>query len=75
MNFQMAKALRFAFLMPRWQGNIVDHANDLFVSQITESEPNTQVDPSDVLGVFELPLLAQRLATTERYDEIIQQHW
>jgi len=33
------------------------------------------LDPSDVLGVFELPLLAQRLATTERYDEIIQQHW
>jgi len=45
---------------------------------MTFSSPRSRkvsLDPSDVLGVFELPLLAQRLATTERYDEIIQQHW
>jgi 6,7-dimethyl-8-ribityllumazine synthase len=67
----MTKALRFAFLKARWHADIVDRAHDGFVARITANEPDTQVDAYDVPGAFELPLLAQRLATTGRYDAII----
>ncbi|MFT7448422.1 MAG: 6,7-dimethyl-8-ribityllumazine synthase [Glaciecola sp.] len=67
----MVKALRFAFLKARWHADIVDRAHDGFAARIAESAAGTQVDAYDVPGAFELPLLAQRLAATGRYDAII----
>lgn len=58
---------RFAFVKARWHAAIVDRAHDGF----TETIPPTQVDTFDVPGAFEMPLMAQTLAQTGRYDAVI----
>ncbi|WP_299152968.1 6,7-dimethyl-8-ribityllumazine synthase [uncultured Tateyamaria sp.] len=58
---------RFAFVKARWHADIVDRAYDGF----TETIPPTQVDTFDVPGAFEMPLMAQTLAQTGRYDAVI----
>ena len=67
----MADALRFAFLKARWHAEIVDQAHAGFTTRMAELTPGANVDAFDVPGAFELPLLAQRLATSGRYDAII----
>ncbi|MDA9019920.1 6,7-dimethyl-8-ribityllumazine synthase [Flavimaricola sp.] len=67
----MTKALRFAFLKARWHADIVDRAYDGFTGQIAAANTDARIDPFDVPGAFELPLLAQRLAVTGRYDAIV----
>lgn len=66
----MTKALRFAFLKARWHADIVDRAYEGFLARLEEIAPGAEVDAFDVPGAFELPLLAQRLAVTTRYDAI-----
>lgn len=66
----MKKTLRFAFLKASWHADIVGRAHEGFCSRIAELAPEAEVDTFDVPGAFELPLLAQRLATTGRYDAI-----
>lgn len=57
---------RFAFVKARWHAAIVDQALHGFTEQI----PANQVDVFDVPGAFELPLMAQSLASTGRYTAI-----
>lgn len=57
---------RFAFVKARWHAAIVDQALHGFTEQI----PATRVDVFDVPGAFELPLMAQSLATTGRYGAV-----
>ncbi len=57
---------RFAFVKARWHAAIVDRALDGF----TELIPSDRVDVFDVPGAFELPLMAQNLAQSGRYDAI-----
>lgn len=57
---------RFAFVKARWHAAIVDRALDGF----TELIPSDRVDVFDVPGAFELPLTAQNLAQSGRYDAI-----
>ena len=66
----MRKTLRFAFIKANWHADIVSRAHEGFCSRIAEIAPEAEVDAFDVPGAFELPLLAQRLATTGRYDAI-----
>ena len=66
----MKKTLRFAFIKANWHADIVGRAHEGFCSRIAELAPEAEVDAFDVPGAFELPLLAQRLATTGRYDAI-----
>ena len=66
----MKKTLRFALIKARWHADIVDHAQDGFLAQIAEVAPEAEVDAFEVPGAFEMPLLAQRLALTGRYDAI-----
>lgn len=66
----MTRALRFAFLKARWHADVVDRAFEGFLARLGESAPSAEVDAFDVPGAFELPLLAQRLAGTQRYDAI-----
>jgi len=58
---------RFAFVKARWHADIVDCAYDGFTELILP----TQVDAYDVPGAFEMPLMAQTLAETGRYDAVI----
>ena len=66
----MAVAPRFAFLKARWHADIVDQAHSGFLRRMGELAPEAEVEAFDVPGAFELPLLAQRLAMSGRYDTI-----
>lgn len=66
----MTVAPRFAFLKARWHADIVDQAHSGFLKRMGELFPEAEVEAFDVPGAFELPLLAQRLAGTGRYDAI-----
>ncbi|MBP9182273.1 MAG: 6,7-dimethyl-8-ribityllumazine synthase [Fuscovulum sp.] len=66
----MTKTLRIAFLKARWHADIVDQAHAGFCARLAEAAPTARVDSYEVPGAFELPLLAQRLALTGRYDVI-----
>lgn len=57
---------RFAFVKAQWHAAIVDQAYKGF----TEIIPAAQVDVFDVPGAFEMPLMAQTLARSERYEAI-----
>jgi 6,7-dimethyl-8-ribityllumazine synthase len=58
---------RYAFIKARWHADIVDRAYDGF----TETIPADQIDTFDVPGAFEMPLMAQTLAQSGKYDAII----
>lgn len=62
---------RVAVIRARWHSNIVDCAHDSFVREAATLLPQTQVDTFDVPGAFEMPLLAQKLARTGRYDAVV----
>tara|TARA_B110000879_G_C11097449_1_gene481665 strand:- start:884 stop:1360 length:477 start_codon:yes stop_codon:yes gene_type:complete len=58
---------RIAFVKAQWHADIVDRAYDGF----SEIIPSSQIDVFDVPGAFEMPLRAQQLAKTGRYDAVI----
>jgi len=58
---------RFAFIKAQWHADIVDRALDGFFDTI----PAEQVDVIDVPGAFELPLMAQKLASSGRYAAVV----
>ena len=51
---------RYAFIKANWHADIVDRALEGFQELI----PAEQIDVFDVPGAFEMPLMAQELATT-----------
>jgi len=57
---------QFAFIKANWHADIVDRALDGFLSEI----PSEQVTVYDVPGAFEMPMMAQKLALTGRFDAI-----
>ena len=61
---------RYAFIKAGWHADIVERALEGFRARLAERAPGAQVDSFDVPGAFELPLLAQRLAKTGRYEAI-----
>lgn len=58
---------RFAFIKAQWHADIVDRSLDGF----TETIPLSQIETFDVPGAFEIPLMAQKLALTGKYDAVI----
>ena len=62
----MTQNARFAFIKAQWHADIVDRSLEGFMEHI----PAAQVDVFDVPGAFELPLMAQKLAQSGRYDAI-----
>ena len=67
----MTKSLKIAFIKARWHAEIVDQAHVGFVRRAEELELGAQVVAFDVPGAFEMPLLAQKLAKTGKYDAIV----
>ena len=67
----MTKSPKYAFIKAQWHAKIVDQALVGFEEKLTELAPASEVDSFDVPGAFEMPLLAQKLAETGRYDAII----
>ena len=57
---------KYAFIKANWHSDIVDKALEGFCSII----PSNQVDVYDVPGAFEMPLVADDLASTGKYAAI-----
>ena len=62
----MTQNTRYAFVKAGWHAGIVDRSLEGFLEVI----PRERVDVYDVPGAFELPLMAQKLARSGRYDAI-----
>lgn len=66
------KKQKVAFIRARWHSEIVDQALKGFQNHLEKTAPDFDtVDVFDVPGAFEIPLLAQKLAKTGRYDAIV----
>jgi len=62
---------RIATICASWHRDIVHRARDAFTAELArEGWPPGGVETFDVPGVFEIPLLARRLAQTGRYEAI-----
>jgi 6,7-dimethyl-8-ribityllumazine synthase len=63
---------RLAFVQSCWHREIVDECRDAFLAEVEASGvPAGRVDLFEVVGAFEIPLHAQRLATSGRYDAVV----
>ncbi|MFE3545697.1 6,7-dimethyl-8-ribityllumazine synthase [Nocardia sp. NPDC059177] len=61
-----------AFIRASWHSNIVSKAHEGFLAEYTGlGNAASVVESFDVPGAFEIPLHAQRLARTGRYDAIV----
>lgn len=67
----MTKSPKFAFIKAGWHGDIVDQSLVGFRETLAETAPSAEIDVFDVPGAFEMPLLAQTLARSGKYDAII----
>ncbi|TRD15530.1 6,7-dimethyl-8-ribityllumazine synthase [Palleronia caenipelagi] len=66
----MTKSPSFAFIKACWHADIVNQALVGFEQRIGELHPDAVIATFDVPGAFEMPLLAQKLAQTGKYDAI-----
>ena len=66
----MTQSKRYAFIKAQWHADIVDRAFDGFRQRLAELDADAAVEPFDVPGAFEMPLIAQKLAETGTYDAI-----
>ena len=63
---------RIAVICSTWHSDIVDKAKQSLLAELHRSPmPPGQVDQYEVPGAFEIPLLAQKLARSGRYDAIV----
>ena len=63
---------RLAAISAGWHREFVVRARDAFLAELArEGWPPDQVDTFDVPGVFEIPLLARRLAQSGRYEAVV----
>ncbi|MEH6775343.1 MAG: 6,7-dimethyl-8-ribityllumazine synthase [Cereibacter changlensis] len=67
----MSHPLRIAFIKARWHAEIVDQALDGFTSGMAEADREITLTTHDVPGAFEMPLLAQKLGQSGRFDAVV----
>ena len=67
----MTEKLTIAFIKARWHAGIVDQALLGFVEEMKAAGQDAHVVTYDVPGAFEMPLLAQKLAGTGKFDAIV----
>ena len=69
---QPSANLRIAFIRAGWHAAIVGQCYDACLTHMNQqSSPAPVLDVFEVPGALEIPLLAQDLATTGRYDAVI----
>ena len=67
-----ALAARIAFIQSCWHRDIVDQARTSFLRRMDEEGyPAESIECIEVPGAFEIPLRAQLLAKTGRFDAIV----
>ena len=63
---------RIAVICASWHSDIVDRAKQSLLGEFDRSPtPPGRIDQYEVPGAFEIPLLAQTLARSGRYDAIV----
>lgn len=68
----LAPVRRIAAISASWHTRIVHRARDAFVTELARrGTPTELVEHFDVPGAFEIPLLAQRLARSGRYEAVV----
>lgn len=67
----VTKPLNYAFIKANWHSGIVNQTLVGFEAYLNEKNVDAGVTSFDVPGAFEMPLLAQKLAETGKYDAII----
>jgi 6,7-dimethyl-8-ribityllumazine synthase len=60
-----------AFVQACWHRDLVDRCRDSFRATVAEQGGGRAVEMFEVPGSFELPLHAQRLARSGRYDAVV----
>lgn len=66
------RSFRVAVVCSSWHGEIVGQCKNALVEEFERNGlPSSRVDAFDVAGAFEIPLLAQGLARSGRYDAIV----
>lgn len=67
----MTDTLNIAFIKARWHAEIVDQALAGFRQRIADRGAAAEITAYDVPGAFEMPLLAQKLGRSGKYDAIV----
>lgn len=67
----MTKTQNIAFIKARWHADIVDQALAGFEAESQLLGADWRLTPFDVPGAFEMPLLAQTLLSTDRYQAVV----
>ena len=63
---------RYAFIKAEWHHEIVDQAHGSFLDEMKRRGVDESfIEPHEVPGAFEIPLLAQTLAETGKYSAVI----
>ena len=63
---------RIAVISATWHTDIVVRARDAFLAEATRlGQPGKTIDLYEVPGAFEIPLHAQKLAQSGRYDAVV----
>lgn len=66
-----ASTPHIAFIKAQWHADIVDRAHEGFVAAAADLLPGADIETFNVPGAFEMPLLAQRLAQTGKFDAVV----
>lgn len=67
----MTDITKIAFIKARWHAEIVDQALVGFKKRLAARGSKTEIAIFDVPGAFEMPLLAQTLGRSGKYDAIV----
>lgn len=68
----MARAGRYAIVATRWNAQVVDRLRDGAIDTLRRhGVDSAQITVVMAPGAFELPLVAQRVAASEKFDAII----
>ena len=71
-NSNNTQSYKIAFIKAKWHGTIVDQCYEFCEKTLKSQTNNTcSLDVYDVPGALEIPLLAQDIAKTGKYDAII----
>ena len=65
------EAARIAFVQSCWHRDLVDRCHDGFVAQLAKELPDASLAEFEVPGAFEIPLHAQLLARSGRFDAVV----
>ncbi|MDP1533859.1 MAG: 6,7-dimethyl-8-ribityllumazine synthase, partial [Rubrivivax sp.] len=66
-----SRPARIAVLCAQWHADIVHQARDALVATLALHGPPPEVEHADLPGAFEIPLRAQQLARSGRFDAIV----